>query len=181
MVNQGAVWHPDIWNTKIIIIIIINYIKGICCWFHVDAKQIFLIGLDVRYGHFMLIGDCMKKLALCFWPGYLLYCLSLRILLYFMSLSSSFQQCTQLLCYWLLFCSGFECNYVCCECHGQLWHIQQTMEADADRLWVSLSHGLPHCQYAWTLSSWAVLQFAGRWSHMHSVLFGFYDHQNVLT
>ena len=26
IVNQGAVWHPDIWNTKIIIIIIIQYL-----------------------------------------------------------------------------------------------------------------------------------------------------------
>ena len=28
IVNQGAVWHPDIWNTKIIIIIkIISVVK----------------------------------------------------------------------------------------------------------------------------------------------------------
>ena len=28
IVNQGAVWHPDIWNTKIIIIIIIIIISN---------------------------------------------------------------------------------------------------------------------------------------------------------
>ena len=40
IVNQGAVWHPDIWNTKIIkIIIIINFTTGIFEIFPKDDRE----------------------------------------------------------------------------------------------------------------------------------------------